>query len=47
MGLMPHPERVSDVLNHPSYTRGGGRACGLVVFESAMKYLAAGRMVEV
>ena len=47
LGLMPHPERASEATNHPQFTRGGGKADGLVVFESAMKYLEAGRMVTV
>ena len=39
LGLMPHPERIVEAENHPLFTRGGGKADGLVIFESAMKYL--------
>lgn len=39
LGLMPHPERIVEAENHPLFTRGGGKADGLVIFETAMKYL--------
>ncbi len=45
LGLMPHPERVVEAENHPLFTRGGGKADGLVVFESAMAYLRAHQAV--
>jgi len=47
LGLMPHPERIVERENHPLFTRGGGRADGLIVFEAAMKYLQAQRVVMV
>ncbi|MGN6367393.1 MAG: phosphoribosylformylglycinamidine synthase I [Phycisphaerae bacterium] len=36
LGLMPHPERVVDAVNHPLATRGGGKADGLGLFETAV-----------
>ena len=39
LGLMPHPERIVEAENHPLFTRGGGKADGLVIFQCAMKYL--------
>jgi len=47
LGLMPHPERVVEAENHPLFTRGGGKADGLVVFETAMKYLRERQAVAV
>ena len=47
LGLMPHPERIVQAENHPLFTRGGGKADGLVVFETAMKYLHAREAVTV
>ena len=47
LGLMPHPERVVQAENHPLFTRGGGKADGLVIFETAMKYLHARETVSV
>lgn len=47
LGLMPHPERIVEAENHPLFTRGGGKADGLVVFETAMKYLHAREAVTV
>ena len=41
MGLMPHPERFTDVTHHPRWTRGGiDRADGRIFFERALAYLA-------
>jgi phosphoribosylformylglycinamidine synthase len=39
LGLMPHPERIVDKVNHPLFTRGGGGPDGLPIFECAMQYL--------
>lgn len=39
LGLMPHPERVVEAENHPLFSRGGGKADGLKIFEGAMAYL--------
>ena len=40
-GLMPHPERFVDVLQHPRWTRGGiTRPDGFVVFQRAREYFA-------
>ncbi len=47
LGLMPHPERVVDAANHPLFSRGVGRADGLPLFEAAMAYLHAQRLVAV
>jgi phosphoribosylformylglycinamidine synthase len=41
MGLMPHPERFTDVTHHPRWTRGGvERADGRLFFQRAFDYLA-------
>ncbi len=47
LGLMPHPERIVDPENHPLSSRGGGKADGLSIFNSAMKYLQTERAVAV
>ncbi len=39
LGLMPHPERVLHPENHPLFTRGQGKPDGLVIFQTAIKYL--------
>ena len=40
-GLMPHPERFVDVLQHPRWTRGGiTRPDGFVVFQRARECFA-------
>jgi len=40
MGLMPHPERFTDVTHHPRWTRGGvQRADGRLFFERALAHL--------
>jgi phosphoribosylformylglycinamidine synthase len=41
-GLMPHPERHADPLQHPRWTRRGGRAegDGLAIFRNAVGYFA-------
>ena len=44
---VPHPERVVDAANHPLFSRGLGRADGLPLFEAAMAYLHAQRLVAV
>ena len=42
MGLMPHPERFTDVTHHPRWTRGGiARADGRLFFQHAFDYLTA------
>jgi len=41
MGLMPHPERFVDIVQHPQWTRGGvQRADGRLFFQRACEYLA-------
>jgi len=35
LGLMPHPERVAEAVNHPLFPRGQGNAEGLVIFKTA------------
>jgi len=40
MGLMPHPERFTDVTHHPRWTRGGvGRADGRLFLQRAHEFL--------
>lgn len=39
MGLMPHPERFMDVMQHPTWTRNlPARADGMIFFEQARAY---------
>jgi phosphoribosylformylglycinamidine synthase subunit PurQ / glutaminase len=40
-GLMPHPERFVDAIQHPAWTRRGttGAGAGLAVFQNAVKYV--------
>ncbi|MCL2701314.1 MAG: phosphoribosylformylglycinamidine synthase I [Phycisphaerae bacterium] len=41
MGLMPHPERFTDITHHPQWTRGHvTRADGRLFFDNARKYFA-------
>lgn len=47
LGLMPHPERIVQPENHPLFSRGGGKADGLIVFQTAMKYLQQRQAVAV
>ena len=47
LGLMPHPERVVDAVNHPLSTRGKGKADGLVIFETAIANVRANQAVAV
>lgn len=39
LGLMPHPERIADTLNHPHRTRGIGGPDGQLLFETAVAYV--------
>jgi phosphoribosylformylglycinamidine synthase I len=39
LGLMPHPERIADPLNHPLATRGHAKADGLLLFQTALTYI--------
>jgi len=43
-GLMPHPERFVDALQHPAWTRRGatGEGAGLAIFRNAVKHVEAG-----
>jgi phosphoribosylformylglycinamidine synthase subunit PurQ / glutaminase len=47
LGLMPHPERAVSAEHHPLFTRGGGKADGMKVFEAAAKYLKEREAVAV
>lgn len=47
LGLMPHPERVVDAVNHPLATRGKGNADGLMIFETAIAHVRANQAVTV
>ena len=41
LGLMPHPERFQDAIQHPSWTRhgdGSGTGAGLQLFQNAVSY---------
>jgi phosphoribosylformylglycinamidine synthase len=39
LGLMPHPERAAEAVNHPLFSRGQGKADGLAIFQAAMEYV--------
>ncbi len=43
LGMMPHPERYFDPIQHPRWTRGEGHASGdgLVIFQNAVRYFSA------
>ncbi len=42
LGLMPHPERFTDICHHPQWTRGTiDRPDGRVLFDSAHRYLTS------
>ncbi len=53
LGLMPHPERIAEALNHPQFPRRGGAtegeatADGRVFFETALAYVRAQQAVAV
>ncbi|MCL2646171.1 MAG: phosphoribosylformylglycinamidine synthase I [Phycisphaerales bacterium] len=47
LGLMPHPERIADPLNHPLFTRGHKAADGLPLFQTAFAYLHANQTATV
>ena len=38
LGLMPHPENHIHPFQHPNWTRGISRNCGLALFENGVKY---------
>lgn len=38
LGLMPHPENHIHPFQHPFWTRGVSRNCGLALFENGVKY---------
>jgi phosphoribosylformylglycinamidine synthase I len=41
MGLMPHPERFTDITHHPQWTRGDvQRADGRLFFDNAFRFLS-------
>jgi phosphoribosylformylglycinamidine synthase len=41
-GLMPHPERYVDAIQHPAWTRRGeiGEAQGLIIFRNALQHIS-------
>lgn len=48
LGLMPHPERISDPLNHPLFSRNGRvNADGLELFQTAIRYVREHQTVAV
>jgi phosphoribosylformylglycinamidine synthase I len=40
LGLMPHPENHIHPFQHPLWTRGVSRNCGLALFENGVRYAA-------
>jgi phosphoribosylformylglycinamidine synthase subunit PurQ / glutaminase len=47
LGLMSHPERIADPLNHPLFHRGHKNPDGLLLFQTALTYLHAHQTVTV
>jgi len=48
LGLMPHPERICDPLNHPQWTRTGAETPeGLLLFQTAVEYIRSQQAVTV
>ncbi len=47
LGLMPHPERITEAVNHPHYTRGHGTNAGLQIFQTAVAYVREQQAVAV
>lgn len=47
LGLMPHPERIVEPVNHPHFTRGTAHAGGLQVFQTALAYIREHQAVKV
>ncbi len=39
LGLMPHPERIVEKINHPLATRNLGSPDGLLLFQTALTYI--------
>ena len=39
VGLMPHPERITEAMNHPQFTRGLGEPGGRPMFQTAVNYV--------
>jgi phosphoribosylformylglycinamidine synthase len=49
MGLMPHPERISDAVNHPMFSRDPAAAAadGAILFKTAVEYIRSQQAVTV
>ena len=49
LGLMPHPERIADAVNHPLYTRdpAAAHADGRIMFETAVAHIRSQQTVAV
>jgi phosphoribosylformylglycinamidine synthase len=47
LGLMPHPERIVEAMNHPHAPRGQGRPEGKPIFQTAINYITAKSTVTV
>ena len=49
LGLMPHPERIADAVNHPLYTRdpAAAGADGKIMFETAVAHIRSQQAVAV
>lgn len=48
LGLMPHPERISDAVNHPLFTRSShAGADGQIIFQTAVEYLRSQQAITI
>ncbi|HUO10027.1 MAG TPA: phosphoribosylformylglycinamidine synthase I [Phycisphaerae bacterium] len=47
LGLMPHPERIVDPLNHPTFSRGRNKPDGLILFQTAIAHVRSNQTVTV
>jgi phosphoribosylformylglycinamidine synthase I len=47
LGLMPHPERIAEAVNHPLFTRGVGSPDGMLLFTTAIAHIRSGQAVAV
>ncbi len=47
LGLMPHPERIAEKINHPLATRNLGTSDGLLLFQTALTYIQNHQSVTV
>ena len=47
LGLMPHPERIAEAVNHPLFPRGAGSPDGILLFNAAITHIRSHQAVVV